>query len=46
VAKLRACRAARDAGVRDVVITDGRSPKMQALVAGKASTRGHWTRLT
>jgi acetylglutamate kinase len=45
VAKLRAGRAARDGGVRDVVIVDGRSPKLAALITGKAPQTGAWTRL-
>jgi acetylglutamate kinase len=46
VAKLRACRAALDGGVRDVVIADGRSGKLAALMAGTAPRTGVWTRLT
>ena len=45
VAKLRACRVARDAGVRDVTIADGRSPRLSALITGTAPQTGVWTRL-
>ena len=45
VAKLRACRAARDGGVREVAIADGRNAKLPALVAGTAPRTGLWTRL-
>ena len=45
VAKLRACRAAHDSGVRDIAIADGRSAKLAALIKGTASHSGHWTRL-
>lgn len=46
VAKLRACRRALDAGVKDVAVADGRSPKLAALVKGTAPTRGAWTRVS
>ena len=45
VAKLRAARSARAAGVGDVCIADGRSPKLAALVAGRAPRTGMWTRV-
>jgi acetylglutamate kinase len=45
VAKLRACVRARAAGVRDVVIADGRSAKLGALLTGTAPARGAWTRV-
>lgn len=45
VAKLRACRHARDAGVKDIAIADGRSAKLGALVMGTAPVRGAWTRV-
>jgi acetylglutamate kinase len=45
VAKLRASRAALDGGVKDVVIADGRSPRLAALIQGKASRVGAWTRV-
>lgn len=46
VAKLRACRHAANAGVRDIVIADGRSPRLAALVTGTAPVRGAWTRVS
>lgn len=46
VAKLRACRRALDAGVKDLVIADGRSPKLAAVVLGSAPKRGAWTRVS
>jgi hypothetical protein len=46
VAKLRATRRALDAGVAEIAIADGRSPKLAALVRGTAARRGPWTRLT
>lgn len=47
VAKLRACRAAAEGGVRSVVIVDGRKPKnVAALVAGKLPRKGPFTRIT
>jgi acetylglutamate kinase len=46
VAKLRACRAAADAGVREVWIADGRDPKrLLGLLTGKAPKKGAWTRV-
>jgi acetylglutamate kinase len=45
VAKLRASRKAFKAGVKDVAIADGRSPKLSALVAGSAPRAGAWTRV-
>ena len=46
VAKLRACRIATDAGVREVWIADGRDPKrLLPLLAGKAPKKGAWTRI-
>jgi acetylglutamate kinase len=45
VAKLRACMHALDAGVRDIAIADGRSPKLAALVTGTAPRNGAWTRV-
>jgi acetylglutamate kinase len=46
VAKLRACRRALDAGVDDVAVADGRSPKLAALIMGTAPRRGAWTRVS
>jgi acetylglutamate kinase len=46
VAKLRACRHALDAGVKDIAIADGRSPKLAAVVTGTAPQRGAWTRVS
>lgn len=46
VAKLRACRHAREAGVKDIAIADGRSAKLGALVMGTAPVRGAWTRVS
>ena len=46
VAKLRACRSALNAGVKDVVIADGRGPKLAALIAGTAPGTGAWTRVS
>jgi acetylglutamate kinase len=45
VAKLRACRAALNAGAREVAIADGRDPKLAALVTGRAPRAGAWTRV-
>lgn len=46
VAKLRACRTATEAGVREVWIADGRDPaRLARLLAGKASRKGGWTRI-
>lgn len=45
VAKLRACRQALDAGVDDIAIADGRSPRIAALLEGQAPGRGRWTRV-
>jgi acetylglutamate kinase len=42
IAKLRACQAARDAGVTDVRIVDGRDPAFSSgtrLMGGAAGTR-------
>ena len=42
IAKLRACQAARDAGVADVRIVDGRDPAFSSgtrLMGGAADTR-------
>ena len=44
VAKLRAGSRAFDAGVKDVAVADGRSPRLGALVTGTAPHRGAWTR--
>jgi acetylglutamate kinase len=46
VAKLRACRHALDAGVTEIAIADGRSPKLGRLVSGSAPMRGAWTRVS
>ena len=46
VAKLRASREAMQAGVKDVVIADGRSPRLGALIAGTAPAAGAWTRVS
>jgi acetylglutamate kinase len=46
VAKLRACRAALDGGVREVAIADGRGSKLPALIAGTAPGTGLWTRIS
>lgn len=46
VAKLRACRRALDGGVKDIVIVDGRSPRLAAVATGAAPRQGAWTRLT
>jgi acetylglutamate kinase len=45
VAKLRACRDARRAGVKDVAIADGRNARLTALVTGQAAGSGAWTRV-
>ncbi len=47
IAKLRACRAAVEGGVRDVLIADGRQHKtLAALVAdGARKKKGAWTRI-
>lgn len=45
VAKLRAARQALDAGVGEIAIADGRSPKLTTLLRGTAARRGPWTRL-
>jgi acetylglutamate kinase len=46
VAKLRACRVAADAGVREVWIADGRDPKkLLTLLTGHAGKKGGWTRI-
>lgn len=46
VAKLRACRAATDGGVREVWIADGRHPKrLLPLLVGNAPKKGAWTRI-
>jgi acetylglutamate kinase len=46
IAKLRACRRAQDAGVKDIAIADGRSAKLAALILGTAPDRGAWTRVS
>jgi acetylglutamate kinase len=46
VAKLRACRTARESGVREVVIADGRGPQLATLLTGTSRGAGRWTRLT
>jgi acetylglutamate kinase len=46
VAKLRACRRAAAAGVKDIAIADGRNRRLAALVAGTAPWTGAWTRLS
>ncbi|HUE90262.1 MAG TPA: acetylglutamate kinase [Vicinamibacterales bacterium] len=46
VAKLRAARHALGAGVGEIAIADGRTPKLTALTRGTAARRGPWTRLT
>ena len=46
VAKLRASRVAIDAGVKDVVIADGRSARLASLVSGTAPRHGGWTRVS
>jgi acetylglutamate kinase len=46
VAKLRACRLALEAGVREVAIADGRGPRLAALVSGTAPLGGAWTRVS
>jgi acetylglutamate kinase len=46
VAKLRACRRALDSGVKDIVIVDGRSPRLAAVATGAAPRHGAWTRLS
>jgi acetylglutamate kinase len=46
VAKLRAAHGALDAGVDEIAIGDGRSPRLAALIRGTAPRRGPWTRLT
>lgn len=46
IAKLRACRAATDAGVREVWIADGRETKrLLKLLIGNAPKKGPWTRI-
>jgi acetylglutamate kinase len=45
VAKLRACRNARAAGVKDIAIADGRTARLATLVTGTAPRRGAWTRV-
>jgi acetylglutamate kinase len=45
VAKLRACSLARQNGVREVTIANGRSKELHALITGKAPRSGAWTRL-
>jgi acetylglutamate kinase len=44
IAKLRACQEARDAGVREVLIANGRHPRLAALLTGQAPA-GAWTRV-
>jgi acetylglutamate kinase len=46
VAKLRATRGALEAGVGEIAIIDGRSPRLTQVVSGTAGRRGPWTRLT
>lgn len=47
VAKLRACRTALRAGVKEVVIVDGRDARrLAAVVTGTAPPNGAWTRIT
>jgi acetylglutamate kinase len=46
VAKLRACRGALHAGVKEVVVADGRSARLAALVTGTAPEAGAWTRVS
>ena len=47
IAKLRAGRQAREAGVKDVVIADGRqTSRLATLLAGTVARRGAFTRLT
>jgi acetylglutamate kinase len=46
VAKLRACRAATDAGVREVWIADGRDPKRLLSLLSGAAAKGAWTRIS
>jgi acetylglutamate kinase len=46
VAKLRACRGALDAGVKDILIVDGRSRWLAGIATGTAPRTGAWTRLT
>ena len=45
VAKLRACREALTAGVKDIAIANGRGPKLAGLVTGTAPKQGAWTRV-
>ena len=44
VAKLRAGCRAFEAGVTEVAVADGRSPRLAALLKGTAPSRGAWTR--
>ena len=46
VAKLRACRTAHAAGVKDIAIADGRTERLATLVTGTAPRRGAWTRVS
>ena len=46
VAKLRACRKALAAGVKDIAIADGRTERLATLVTGTAPRRGAWTRVS
>ena len=46
VAKLRACRRAIEGGVKDIVIVDGRNPRLASVVTGTAPRTGAWTRVT
>jgi acetylglutamate kinase len=45
VAKLRACRAALDGGVSEVIIADGRGARLADVITATASDEGAWTRL-
>ena len=45
IAKLRACRQAMDGGVTDIIIVDGKSPRLVAVATGTAPRKGGWTRL-
>lgn len=45
VAKLRACRGAREAGVQDVMVADGRNPKLAAIVAAGITRSVAYTRV-
>jgi acetylglutamate kinase len=45
IAKLRACNDAVIAGVKDVVVADGRSSQLMKLMMGTAPMVGPWTRV-